>query len=291
MRNGEKKARSQRAEIWHRFKKNKPALIGMTVLATIVTLAVMADFIADYQSVTINQDIANRLQSPSVENLMGTDMLGRDIFARVIHGGRISLIIGFTSTIFSMLAGVIIGAISGYFGGRTDYIIMRIMDVFLAIPTLLLCIAIVAVLGPGVVNLILAATVSLTPGFSRLVRSSVLTLSTTEFVEAAKAVGSSHFRIISKHIVPNAIGPIIVQATMNVALVIIATSGLSFIGLGIKPPAPEWGAMLAEGQEYMRHAPNGVVFPGLAIVITALSINLVGDGLRDALDPRLKGKI
>ena len=219
---------------------------------------------------------------------MGTDDYGRDILARVIYGTRISLTIGLTTVACAMAAGIVIGAVSGYFGGRLDNVIMRVMDVFMSIPSMLLAIAVVASLGPGIVNIMIAVGLALVPGYSRVVRSAVLSVRNKEFVQAAKAVGDSHFSIILHHIIPNALAPVIVQATLGVGEVIITAAGLSFLGLGIAPPMPEWGAMLSEGREFIRYMPHLVLFPGLSIMITVLALNLLGDGLRDALDPRMK---
>lgn len=275
-------------ELWKTFKKNKIALVGFFILLTILFLAIFANEISNYETVAIKQNLKECLNPPSIKHIMGTDELGRDIFSRIIHGARISLKVGLLSISIAVITGGFLGAISGYYMGKVDNIIMRIMDIFLAIPSILLAIAIVTALGPDVKNLILAISLSSTAGYARIVRASVLSIKDQEFIEAARAIGAGDSRIIFKHIIPNALAPIIVQGTLGVAGAILATAALSFIGLGVQPPAPEWGAMLSSGRQYWRYAWWMATFPGLAIMITILALNLVGDGLRDALDPRLK---
>lgn len=282
------KKRSQFKSIFFRFKKNKLAMFGLVVLIILTLVAIFADFIADYDNEAISQNMQIRLQTPSKEHIFGTDHYGRDMFARIVFGTRISLFVGIISIVASLAVGAIIGAIAGYYGGRIDNVIMRIMDVLLAIPQTLMAISIVAALGPGIFNLLLAMSISSVPRFARIVRSSILSISDQEFIEAARACGTSDVRIIGKHIIPNAIGPIIVQATLNMASTIIGISGLSFIGLGVEPPIPEWGSMLSEGKTQMRYYPHLVIIPGIAIVFAVMALNLIGDGLRDSLDPRLK---
>ncbi len=282
------KKRGQFKAIWFRFKKNRLAMFGLVLLLILAIMAIFADFIVDYETQVIKQNQRIRLQTPSAEHWFGTDQYGRDMFARIVYGSRLSLSMGIVSIAISLTAGAVIGASAGYYGGKIDNIIMRIMDVFLAIPQTLMAISIVAALGGGLANLLIAMTISSIPRFSRVVRSAILSIKGQEFIEAAKACGTSDARIISKHIIPNAIGPIVVQATLNLASTIIAISGLSFIGLGINPPSPEWGTMLSEGKEQMRFYPHLVVIPGIAIMVAVMALNLIGDGLRDALDPRLK---
>ncbi len=282
------KKRSQLAEVWRRLKKNNMAMVGIAILGVIILLAIFADVIAPYDSVAIKQNLRDRLQSPSGAHIFGTDEYGRDMFARLIHGARVSLQVGILAVGISIVIGGTLGAVAGYYGGKLDNVIMRIMDVFLAVPSILLAIAIVSALGPNLFNLMLAISISSVPGYARIVRASVISIRDQEFVEAAKAIGADDFRIISKHIIPNALAPVIVQGTLGVAGAILSTAGLSFIGMGIQPPAPEWGAMLSGGRQYLRYAPHVTTIPGIAIVITILALNLVGDGLRDALDPRLK---
>lgn len=283
-----RKSRSQWQDVIYRFKKNKLAMVGLFIMIVIVAISITANFFVDYETDVIQQDVRNKLQPPSKEHIFGTDSFGRDIFARIVWGSRYSLLIGFLSTAVALAGGGAIGAIAGYFGGKIDNILMRIMDMFIAIPTTLLAIAIVSALGPGLFNLIMAMSISNIPGYARLIRSSVLTIKDSEFVEASMAVGSSNYKIIMKHIIPNTLAPIVVQATLGVGYAIVGASGLSYLGLGIMPPDPEWGNMLSEGQKYIRHTPYLVVFPGLSIMITVLALNLLGDGLRDAIDPKMK---
>lgn len=282
------KKRSQWREVWRMLKKNKMALLGLGILVILVLLALFADVIADYDTVVIKQNLANRLKGPSAEHWLGTDEFGRDIFARLIHGARVSLKVGIIAVGISIILGGILGALAGFYGGRIDNIIMRIMDVFLAVPSILLAIAIVSALGPSILNLMVAISISSVPSYARIVRASVLSIRDQEFVEAARAIGANNARIIFRHIIPNSLAPVIVQGTLGVASAILSTAGLSFIGLGIQPPAPEWGSMLSGGRQYLRYAWWVTTFPGVAIMITILSLNLLGDGLRDALDPRLK---
>lgn len=282
------KKRSQAADVWQRLKRNKMAMLGLTILLVLIFCAIFADQIADYDTKVIAQDIGNRFQKPSVEHWFGTDEYGRDIFARIIHGSRISLVVGIISVSVSLLVGGTLGAVAGYYGGLVDNIIMRIMDVFLAIPSILLAMTIVAAFGTDLVYVMLAIGVSGVPNFARIVRASVMGIKDQEFIEASKAVGANNITIIFREIIPNCLAPIIVQATLSVASAILSTSSLSFIGLGVQPPQPEWGAMLASGRDFLRDAVHVTIFPGLSIIVTILSLNLLGDGLRDALDPRLK---
>jgi peptide/nickel transport system permease protein len=282
------KKRGQAAEVWRRLKRNKMAILGLILISTMIIIAIFANVIADYETVVIKQNLSNRLQAPSMSHILGTDEFGRDIFARLIHGARVSLKVGVLAVGISIVIGGALGAIAGYYGGHLDNIIMRIMDIFLAVPSILLAIAIVSALGPNLINLMVAISISSIPGYARIVRASVLSIRDQEYVEAAKAIGASDTRIILKHIIPNSLAPVIVQGTLGVAGAILSVAGLSFIGLGIQPPAPEWGSMLSGGRQYLRYAWWVTTFPGLAIMITILSLNLLGDGLRDALDPRLK---
>jgi peptide/nickel transport system permease protein len=282
------KKRSQFVSVWHRYKKNKLAMFGLILLAIMLLIAIFADFLVDYQSDVVEQHMSERLQGISSEHWLGTDQYGRDIFSRIIYGTRISLFIGLASVCISVTAGTIIGAIAGYYGGKVDNILMRIMDMFLAIPQMLMAIAIVAALGSGITNLLIALSISATPGFSRIVRSSIMSIKEQDFVEAAVAYGATDRHIILKHIIPNAIGPIIVQATLDIATAILTIASLSFIGLGIQSPTPEWGTILSEGKAQMRDFPHLIVSPGIAIILAVMALNLIGDGLRDALDPRMK---
>ena len=284
----ERRKQSQAAEVWRRLRKSKTAMIGLVVLCMILLMAIFADVICDYDTMAVQQDSTNRLSPPSSEHWFGTDGYGRDIFARVVHGSRVSIAIGLAATVGSVLISGVLGSAAGYYGGKIDNLIMRITDMFMAIPSELLALAIVAALGPSIVNLLIAVTIARIPPFTRVIRSSILTVVDQEYVEAAEAAGASDFFIILRHILPNAMGPIIIQATMGVGRMILTAAGMSFIGMGVQPPQPEWGAMLAEGREFMRYSPYITIFPGAAIILTSLSLNLLGDGLRDALDPKLK---
>lgn len=281
------KRKSQWLEVWKRLIKNKAAIVGMVVILIHIFAAIFADVIAPYHFSETN--LENTRTAPNSENWFGTDNFGRDIFSRVVYGSRISIQVGFIAVGVAMVVGGILGSISGYYSGRIDNVIMRLMDVLLAIPGILLAIAIAAALGPGLVNVMIAVGIASIPRYARIVRASVLSLRDQEFVEAARAVGANDFRIISKYILPNCMAPIIVQGTLGVATAILSAAGLSFIGLGIQPPDPEWGAMLSTARIYIRDAWWMAIFPGLAIMITIFGLNLLGDGLRDALDPRLKG--
>ena len=282
-----KKSSSLSGEIWRRFKRNKVAMVSLCFLVVLFLVAIFSDLLVSYDT-TIKQNIMQRLQGPSREHWFGTDDFGRDVFARIIHGARISLIIGIVTTMFSMTAAVILGSIAGYFGGKIENMIMRINDTLMCIPGSLLIISIVASLGVNVKNLIIAMAIGRIPPFIRIVRSIVLNLAGNDFIEAARANGGSNTYIIIKHIIPNAIGPIIVQATMNISTAIISAASFSYIGLGVQPPQAEWGIMLSEAKNFLRTNSLLSIIPGLAITFTALSFNLVGDGLRDSLDPRLK---
>lgn len=282
------KRNSPAREIWRRFKKNKAAMLGLGIFSVMVLLAVFADVICDYDTQVIAQDVANRLKAPSPDHWFGTDAYGRDIFARVVHGARISIIIGLAATVGSVCISGILGSIAGYYGGRIDNAIMRVLDTFLAIPGELLAMAIVASLGPSMTNLLIAVTIARIPPFTRVIRSSILTVIDQDYIESAIASGARDSYIIVKHILPNAMGPIIIQATMGVGRMILTAAGMSFIGMGVQPPLPEWGPMLAERRDFMRYSPYITLFPGLAIILTSLALNLLGDGLRDALDPKLK---
>lgn len=273
-------------EILLRLWRNKPAVVGLIILLVLVFCAVFAEWVAPYDYAA--QNLAERFHSPSPEHLFGTDNLGRDIFSRVVYGARISLVVGVLSVCLAASIGILLGSIAGFYGGIFDNILMRIMDVLLAIPNLLLAISIAATLGTGMQNLVFAIGLGASPGYARIVRASILSLKDQEFIEAARSIGASDFRIITSHILPNCLAPIIVQMTLGVATAILSTASLSFIGLGIAPPTPEWGSMLSVGRQYIRDAWYIVMFPGLAIMGTIFGLNMFGDGLRDALDPKLK---
>ncbi len=289
-----KKQRTLAAETWRRFRKNKLALTGMIVLMSLVLIAlstIVIDLVTDnaiYNNHVIKQNLRLRLQGPSKDHIFGLDEFGRDILMRMIWAVRYSLFMGTIAIALSTVVGVILGSIAGYYGKVTDNIIMRFMDVLLAIPSMLLATAIVAALGTSLTNVLIAIAISYVPTFARTVRASVLTIKDQEFIEAARAMGASDFRIIFKYILPNSMAPLIVQATLGVAGAILSIAGLSFLGLGIQPPTPEWGSMLSSARSYIREGWHITVIPGLGIMITILALNVMGDGLRDALDPRLK---
>lgn len=269
------------------FYKNKMAVMGFIIILAMVIIAIFAPLIATQAPEA--QDLAMRFQSPSAEHFFGTDNFGRDIFSNVVYGARISLFIGLVATIISVIIGTIIGAVAGFFGGGVDNVLMRLVDIILSIPSLILAIAISAVLGTGIRNLILAVSLSSITNYARIVRASVLSVKEQEYVEAAKIGGASNFRLIFRHILPNCTGPIIVQATLGVGTAILQAASLSFIGLGVQPPTPEWGGMLSQGRSYIRDYPHMTIFPGLAIALTIFSLNLFGDGLSDTLDVKQRG--
>lgn len=279
---------SQFSATWKRFRKNIGAMIGLVVIIIIILTALTAPIFLDYETDVIGIDISRRLRLPSLEHPFGTDDLGRDIFSRVIYGARFSLAVGFVAVFIGLIVGVIFGALAGYFVGRAEDIIMRVNDVLSSIPTILLGIVIVSALGANTFNLMLAVGISSVPQFVRITRAAVLTVSSQEYVESCYAIGMSQSKIIALHVLPNCLSPIIVQTTLRIAGAIIAASSLSFLGLGVPAPAPEWGAMLSIGRQFVRTYPHITLFPGLAIMVTVLAFNMLGDGLRDALDPKLK---
>lgn len=279
---------SKLSMVWTQLKKNKTAMAGLVVLILIILMAIFADMIGDYTNVAIKMDIPNRLQPPGSEWLFGTDQFGRDVFVRIAHGARVSLIIGFGAVVISLAFGGIIGATAGFYGNRWDNIVMRVMDIIMAIPSTILALAVVAALGKGVINLMIAIAVADIPNYARVVRSSVLTIRNADYVEAASAAGAGTGRILARHIIPNVLGPIIVQCTLGIGSSILNAAGLSYIGLGVESPRPEWGNMLSEAREFIQSAPHLIIIPGVFLALTVLALNLLGDGLRDALDPRLK---
>ncbi|MCL2696308.1 MAG: ABC transporter permease [Clostridiales bacterium] len=280
------KARNPYAEAYRNLKRNKAAMAGLFVLLLFILCAIFADYIAPFPYELQNMKALK--QPPSLSHLLGTDNYGRDILSRIIYGARISLMVGFIAVSFSALTGGLIGALAGFYRGRLDNILMRFVDTLLAIPSILLAIAIVNILGPGLVNVMIAVGISTVPSYARVVRAAVLSIRDSEFIEAAQAIGDSNFAIIMYNILPNCMAPIIVQATLGVASAILSAASLSFLGLGLRPPTPEWGAMLSEGRQYIFDAPWLSTYPGLAILIVVLALNIFGDGLRDAFDPRLK---
>ena len=280
--------KGRKYEIWRRIKRNKTAMIGLLILIVLILMALFADVIGNYEKVAIEMNISERLQTPSASHWFGTDSYGRDVFTRIAHGARVSLTIGFVAVTLSLIVGGIIGATAGYYGGRFDNYLMRFMDIIMAIPSTIFALAVVAALGPGLINLMLAISIADIPNYARIVRSSVLTIRNADFIEAARAAGANTYTIISRHIIPNVMGPIIVQCTLGIGSAILNAAGLSFIGLGLQPPRPEWGGMLSEAKQFIQVAPHLIIIPGVFIALAVLSLNLLGDGLRDALDPRLK---
>ena len=261
-------------------------MAGLIIVCLILLMALFAPLIAPYGYE--EQDLAHMFSSPSSDHWMGTDNLGRDIFSRLVYGSRQSLKIGFLSVLMASVIGITLGAIAGYYGGKVDNILMRFLDVFQSVPAMLMSIAIAATLGAGMNNAIVAIGIGTVPIYARMTRAQFLSIRGMEYVEAAVAINAKDPRIIAKHILPNALSPMIVQMTMGVAGAILTAASLSFIGLGAQPPLSEWGAMLSAGRSYIRDYPHLVMFPGITIMITVLSLNMLGDGLRDALDPRLK---
>jgi peptide/nickel transport system permease protein len=273
-------------EAWFSFCQNRLALVGLGIVIFFIILAILAPVIAPYSFK--EQNLANRFLSPSSEHWFGTDDFGRDILSRILYGARISLWVGFFSVLGSVIFGTMFGIIAGYYGRWVDAIISRIFDIMLAFPSILLAIAVVAILGPSLQNALIAIAVINIPNFGRLVRSKVLSVKQEEYIMAAKAVGMKDTRILFRHILPNSISPVIVQATLAIATAIIEAAALGFLGLGAQAPTPEWGKMLADSKNYIMQAPWTLFFPGIAIMLTVLGFNLMGDGLRDVLDPKMK---
>lgn len=271
-----------------RAKKNKAFLIGSTIILVFTIMALFPSLLTSYNPIEKNLDI--RLLQPSAEHWLGTDDLGRDILCRIIYGSQISFEYGLLAVVIAMVIGSAVGVIAGYFGGKTDEILMRGVDIVLAFPSILLAILIVAILGPKLENAMIAIGIVNAPSYARLLRSSTITIKNNEFIEAAIANGASHTRIIFSHILPNCMTPIIVQATLGIGSAVLEMAGLSFLGLGAQPPTPEWGAMLNNAREFIRSAPWVITFPGIAIILSVLAFNLLGDGLRDLLDPHTAKK-
>jgi len=286
-REGDRKGQSQLALIVLRFKKNKLAVFGFFFLAALAVVVISAPLYLDYNR-AIRQNIPQQFQPPSWEHPFGTDTFGRDLLARIIYGGRISLFAGLGVVLFSLVLGMLLGGMAGYFGGRVDQVIMRFTDIFMAVPSILLALAVVTALGEGTFNLIIALMIANVPRTSRIVRSSILTLRNQEFVEAAKCYGTSNTRIIIKHILPNGIGPVVVTATLTLGSAILNIAALGFLGVGISPPTPEWGTLLADNRQNILYYPYLGIIPGVAIGLSVMCVNFIGDGLRDALDPKMK---
>ena len=272
-------------QMWARFRRNRGAMFGLLVLLLFFSAALAAPLIAPYPPEANQLD--QKLLPPSTEHLLGTDHLGRDILSRLVYGARYSLLIGFAAVGAGLLVGVPLGAVSGYFGGWLDLSIQRVVDVLLSFPGFLLALSLVAVLGVGIENVIVAVALGVVPAFVRLVRATTLAIRNRDFVAASRAAGAGHLSIIGRHILPNAVPPLVVQATLGLGATLLTAAGLGFLGLGVQQPTPEWGSMLGEGRAYIFSNPNLATFPGLAIFLTVLGFNLAGDGLRDALDPTL----
>lgn len=274
-------------QIWRRLVRNKISLICMVFICCMILIAVFANLLIDETLIT-KQNVAIRIQPPSAQHWFGTDAFGRDLFARVVYGSRISLLIGFVTVITSTVIGGLLGALAAYYGGVLDDVIMRVTDVFMAVPEQLLAMCVVASMGANAMTLIFALVLAVIPNRCRLVRSTVLGIVDAEYVEAARACGMGNLRIIVKEIIPNAWGPTIVISTQGLASIMLTASSLSYLGVGIQPPTPEWGAIISDAKEFLRIAPYMCILPGIVMVMVALAFNLMGDGLRDALDPRLK---
>lgn len=280
------KKQSRVLEIWDAIRRNKAAMLGLVILLLFILITIFADLIAPYELVTTQtRDI---LQPPSAQHWFGTDDLGRDVFARVIHATRVSLAIGLIATVLSVLVGGILGSVAGYKGGKLDEFLMRLMDALMCIPSTLLALAIVAALGTSMTNLILAITISSVPGVARVIRAVTINIVDEDYITAAISYSENDYRIITRYVLPNAVGPVIVYATMSISATILTAAGLSFIGMGVQPPTPEWGYMISEAQGSMRYASYLIMFPGFALLLASLAFNLLGDGLQDALDPKMR---
>jgi glutathione transport system permease protein len=280
------KKKTPLSEFWKKFKKQRLALVAGIFIGLLIIVAIIGPAIAPYGSEEF--DYEHILEGPSLAHLAGTDAYGRDIFSRILEGTRISLFVGLLSVLLGAAGGTVLGLISGFYGKWLDSIIMRICDVLFAFPGILLAIGIIAILGPGLENVVIAIAVFGVPSFARIVRSSTLSLKSTVYVDATKSIGAKHRRLIWKHIFPGTVSSIIVYFTMRIGSAILTAASLSFLGLGAQPPTPEWGAMLSSGRDYLNTAPHVTLYPGLAIFVTVLAFNLLGDGLRDALDPKIK---
>lgn len=276
----------EKVELLVELKKNKTALVGLVLLSVLVVVAAIGPYLAPHHP--LKPDPMNRLMGPSRDHPFGTDSLGRDILSRVIFGSRISILIGLIAVSISLVPGTLLGLVSGYYGRRVDEPLMRFMDILLAFPAILLAIFITAILGPSLLNTMIAVGIVYIPHYARIVRSTVLSLKEQLFVQAVRSLGGSNLRILARHILPNTVPPIIVYATLGMGTAVLQAAALGFLGLGAQPPTPEWGAMLSEGRQYIQNAPHVAAFPGLAIFLLVLGFNLFGDGLRDILDPSLR---
>jgi peptide/nickel transport system permease protein len=273
---------------WRYFKRNRLAVGGLVMIVVIFLVAGFAAFLAPYDPGKTG--VSLKLKAPSINHFLGTDQLGRDVFSRMLYGSRVSLSVGFVAVAISIVIGILVGAVAGYYGRWIDTVLMRFVDIMLCFPSFFLILTVVAVLGPSLLNVMIVIGITSWMGTSRFVRAEFLSLRERDFAQAAKALGVTDRRIIFRHILPNALAPVFVTATLDVATAILVEAGLSFLGFGVQPPAPSWGNILTEGRTYIFDAWWLTVFPGLAILITVLSFNLLGEGLRDALDPRLRGR-
>lgn len=282
------KKRSLWADVWKRLRKNKSAVAGIAVFFIILLLCLASPLLYSYENDIIAIDPAIKMQGPTREHIFGVDELGRDILARLLWGGRTTLLVSITALALAFICGTVIGAAAAYYGRVTDILIMRVIDVIMAIPTTLLMITLASIMNPTTTNLILAVGLGLIPGLARMVRGQVLQVMKNEYIEAARIQGASDLKIVVSHILPNAISPIITTVILDISSAVMVISTLSFLGLGVQPPNPEWGAMLAGSRKYLRYAWHMTTIPGLALVVTMMSLTLVGDGLRDAMDPKMK---
>jgi len=269
--------------------RSKSTVVGLALTGMFLFVAITAPWIAPYDP--LEGDLRDRLAPPSVEHPLGNDATGRDLLSRIIYGARTSMWIGLTATGLAMLVGIILGVVSAFYGGMWDMTLMRLVDVLLTFPPLILAIALISVLGKGTNNLILAVSISMVPIFARLARGTVLAVKENDYVMAAQSVGASDWRIMTRHLLPNSWGPVIVQATLGIGMAVLAAASLSFLGLGVQPPDPEWGSMLSQAREYIRYAPHFIAFPGAVLALFVLGFNLMGDGLRDLLDPKLRRQV
>ncbi|AMO86665.1 Glutathione transport system permease protein gsiD [Solibacillus isronensis B3W22] len=282
-----KAQKNKSRKLWSKLKKNKTAMVGLGILIVYAIILLLGPWLAPYDPYEI--DLANKLQSPSMDHLMGTDDKGRDILSRILSGAYLTMGVGIFAVVFGGSVGIILGLVAGYYGGIIDSIISRIIDVMLAFPGILLALAIVSALGTSLINVTLAVGFFSVPMFARIVRGSTMEVKKLEYIDAVRTLGANDLIIIVRHILPNILSPIIIQASMRLATAILSAAGLSFLGLGAQPPSPEWGAMLSTGRDFLFNAPHIALFPGLMISMLVLGLNLLGDGLRDALDPRMKG--
>lgn len=273
------------ARVLHQIRRHPIGFIGLLIVLFVLLLALFAPFIAPYEP---SAQAARRLLPPSAEHIMGTDELGRDVYSRIVYGARTSLYVGLLSVSIASVLGITIGVLAGFIGGNFDNTIMRVVDIIFAFPTLVLAIVIAGLLGPSLTNAMIAIAIVFSPNFARVSRGSVLTVKNEVYLESARVIGGKEGHIIRRHILPNIMAPLVVLATLSLSLAILAEAGLSFLGLGTQPPNPAWGLMLSQGRRFMELAPGLAIFPGLAIMITVLAFNFLGDGLRDALDPRLR---